>query len=146
MKTKINFHARWPHISGQGAVLIYDRHLDSICPGFIRKFPLRYAVSGGEGLKDAARFFAHMERLAKITAKADLPRPRIIAMGGGSVGDFSGFVASVWKRGTPLVHIPSTWLAAMDSAHGGKTALNLSGIKNQIGTFYSAESVHLIQP
>jgi 3-dehydroquinate synthase len=69
----------------------------------------------------------------------------IIAMGGGSVGDFAGFVASILKRGVRLVHIPSTWLAAIDSAHGGKTALNVSRIKNQIGTYYCANEIHLVK-
>ena len=66
----------------------------------------------------------------------------IAVLGGGSVGDFGGFVASIFKRGVRLVQIPSTWLAAIDSAHGGKTALNVEGVKNQIGTFYPAEKIY----
>jgi 3-dehydroquinate synthase len=62
------------------------------------------------------------------------------------VGDFGGFVASIYKRGVELIHIPSTWLSAMDSAHGGKTALNARGAKNQIGTFYPAKEVYLVKP
>ncbi len=70
---------------------------------------------------------------------------QIITFGGGTIGDFGGFVASVLKRGVKLVHVPSTWLSAIDSAHGGKTALNVSKLKNQIGTFYPAAEVYLIR-
>jgi 3-dehydroquinate synthase len=66
-----------------------------------------------------------------------------VAVGGGSVGDFVGFMASVFKRGSTLIQIPSTWLAAIDSAHGGKTALNIKCFKNQIGTFYPAQKIIL---
>ncbi|MNS95867.1 3-dehydroquinate synthase [compost metagenome] len=66
-------------------------------------------------------------------------------VGGGSVGDFGGFVASIFKRGVRLVHIPSTWLAAIDSAHGGKTGLNVGGMKNQIGTFYPAAETWIVK-
>jgi 3-dehydroquinate synthetase len=45
-----------------------------------------------------------------------------------------------------LVQIPSTWLSAIDSAHGGKTALNIGGVKNQIGTFHPAKEIHLARP
>lgn len=68
----------------------------------------------------------------------------VVVLGGGSVGDFGGFVASILKRGVRLVQIPSTWLAAIDSSHGGKTALNVSKIKNQVGTFYPADEIHLV--
>ena len=67
----------------------------------------------------------------------------MVALGGGSVGDFAGFFASVCKRGLPLIQIPSTWLAAIDSAHGGKNALNVGSMKNQLGTIAFARRIFL---
>lgn len=58
----------------------------------------------------------------------------IIALGGGSVGDLAGFVASTYKRGTKFVQIPTTLLACVDSSVGGKSAINLPTGKNQVGT------------
>lgn len=61
---------------------------------------------------------------------------RIVAFGGGSVGDVAGLAASLFKRGCPVVHIPTTLLAQADSAVGGKTAIDAFGEKNIIGSFH----------
>lgn len=60
----------------------------------------------------------------------------LTAFGGGVVGDLTGFVASVYKRGVPYINLPTTFLAQVDSAIGGKTAIDLAEAKNMIGTFY----------
>lgn len=60
----------------------------------------------------------------------------LFALGGGVVIDLSGFVASVYQRGVPLVHLPTTLLAQVDAAIGGKTGVNLAAGKNLAGTFY----------
>lgn len=104
-----------------------------------------YFVRSGESLKDVVDFPAHIleiHRLSDGIAPKDLT---FVSLGGGSVGDFAGFIASIYKRGVSLIHVPTTWLSAIDSAHGGKTALNLAKAKNQIGTFYSAQQVWLVE-
>lgn len=132
----------------ENTVVIYDRVLDSAVPGFgsfVSKFGFRFAVDSGESLKTVESFGSFCE----MVSRASLPPARsmtVLACGGGSVGDFAGFFASVWKRGVRLVHVPTTWLAAIDSAHGGKTALNVGGAKNQIGTFYPASAVACVRP
>ena len=60
----------------------------------------------------------------------------VIALGGGSITDLVGFASSIYLRGINYVNIPTTLLAQVDSAVGGKTAINFLGYKNQIGSFY----------
>ncbi len=65
----------------------------------------------------------------------------ILAVGGGVTGDLAGFAASTFMRGVQLVHVPTTLLADVDSAIGGKTGINFNHTKNMIGTFYQPELV-----
>jgi len=77
--------------------------------------------------------------IAVIKSLSQYDRKRqtfIIALGGGVIGDLAGFVASTYKRGIPYVQIPTTLLAQIDSAIGGKTAIDLKEGKNLVGAFY----------
>lgn len=68
-------------------------------------------------------------------------RTFIIAFGGGVIGDLSGFIASIYKRGIPYIQIPTTLLACVDSSIGGKTGVDLKLGKNLVGTFYQPRLV-----
>lgn len=133
---------------GGNCVLVYDQALEKISPEikhWIRSFSVTYAVKAGESLKALEKFPQHIRAFSEETKQMSARQMTLVSVGGGSVGDFAGFLASVYKRGVRLIHIPTTWLAAIDSSHGGKTALNVGGMKNQIGTFYSAESIYLVR-
>ncbi|MGE9745755.1 3-dehydroquinate synthase family protein [Bdellovibrio bacteriovorus] len=131
---------------GEELLLIHDEILPRKSKTFkkwMAQFPLRYPVKAGESLKSVQNFPEHITKIVKLCEGASSRRLTVVVAGGGSVGDFGGFVASILKRGVRLVHMPSTWLSAIDSAHGGKTALNVGSAKNQIGTFYPADKIVL---
>lgn len=129
-------------------VVFYDRNLlkHRFFKIWLKQFQHSVALKAGESLKTLNSYQSVLSQLQKNSQKTPFSSETVfVAVGGGSVGDFVGFLASTFQRGKRLVHIPSTWLAAVDSAHGGKTGLNLNSVKNQIGTFYPAESVILVR-
>ncbi len=80
----------------------------------------------------------------KLVGNADR-HSLLINLGGGVIADLGGFVASTFKRGIAFVNIPTTLLAMVDAAHGGKTGIDFEGLKNEIGTFALAQKV-IIEP
>ncbi|MGH9518454.1 MAG: 3-dehydroquinate synthase, partial [Terriglobales bacterium] len=87
-----------------------------------------------------------LEGLADILLASGADRDSaIVAFGGGMVGDVAALLASVYMRGLPLVQIPTTLVAMVDSALGGKTAVNLGAGKNLLGTFYHPRMI-LVDP
>ena len=65
----------------------------------------------------------------------------VVALGGGVVGDLAGFAASVYKRGCPILQVPTTLMSQVDSSIGGKTGVNLPSAKNMVGTFHHPVAV-----
>lgn len=90
-------------------------------------------IPEGEESKSLTTATTLYDRLHAAGADRDTP---MLALGGGVVGDVAGFVAATYHRGMPLVHLPTTLLAQIDSSIGGKTAVNYRHLKNQIGVFY----------
>lgn len=90
-------------------------------------------VPEGEAAKDWATLAAITDGLARRNIRRGTP---VLAFGGGSVGDVTGLAAGLFKRGCPVIHIPTTLLAQADSAIGGKTAIDASGEKNLVGCFH----------
>ena len=78
----------------------------------------------------------------QVLGQADFTRTdAIVGFGGGSTTDLAGFVAATWLRGVDVVHIPTTVLAMVDAAVGGKTAVNTAEGKNLVGVFHSPRAV-----
>lgn len=127
--------------------LVYDRALlkQGNFVQWKEQFTLEYGVDGGEDLKNLANLQDHIESIADIIGDFPASEVLFVVVGGGSIGDFAGFIASIFKRGIKWVQIPTTWLSAMDSSHGGKTALNVGGVKNQIGSYHPSAAVILVR-
>jgi 3-dehydroquinate synthase len=86
---------------------------------------------------ESAKNLKTVEAIARALVRAGADRKSVlIAVGGGVVGDVTGFVAASYLRGVALVHVPTTVVAQVDSAVGGKTGVNLPEGKNLVGAFY----------
>ena len=130
---------------GTDAYIITNEKIKRLYGNRIRKtmegcgFSLRFrTVPDGEASKSIKTASSIIADIADYDQRR---RIFIIAMGGGVIGDLSGFVASVYKRGVPYVQLPTTLLAQVDSAIGGKTGVDLAEGKNLIGAFYQPRLV-----
>ena len=131
----VDLNRRVMIVTDDGVPAVYAEKLLAQCPqGFVR------TVHMGEGAKSFPVFEALCTALLEhgFTRK-DL----VIGLGGGVVGDLSGFVAASYMRGIDFVGIPTTTLSQIDSSVGGKMAINLSGVKNIIGAFHQPRAVFI---
>jgi 3-dehydroquinate synthase len=95
---------------------------------------------------ERAKRLTTLEKLAEKLVKQGADRGvTLIALGGGVVGDVTGFLASIYMRGVDVIQVPTTVLAQVDAAIGGKTGVNLASGKNLLGTFHQPRAV-LVDP
>jgi shikimate kinase/3-dehydroquinate synthase len=100
------------------------------------------AIAPGERHKT----LAGAERVWRALLQAGMRRAdHVVALGGGVVGDLAGFCAATYQRGVPVVHVPTTLVAQVDSAYGGKTGVDLPEAKNYIGAYHQPAGV-LVDP
>lgn len=97
-----------------------------------------YTLAEGETSKSEEEFLSICNFLLKNKARRGSP---LIAIGGGVTGDVAGFAAASTLRGIPLIHVPTTLLAMVDSSIGGKTGINHATGKNLLGAFYQPEMI-----
>jgi 3-dehydroquinate synthase len=104
--------------------------------------PTLHLIPAGE----ASKSISHAERLCREMIGAGHDRSSVVvALGGGVVGDLAGFVAAIFFRGLPLIQIPTTIVAQVDSSVGGKTGVNVAEGKNLLGAFHQPRLV-LVDP
>jgi len=133
---------------GRRYVLLTDENVGQVCLPLLGDFLAEHPpldvieVEAGEGCKShevAIQLWSHFMELE--LSKSDV----LVCLGGGSITDLGGFVAATFKRGMPVVFIPTTLLAMTDAAIGGKNGIDLSHVKNAIGTITQPEAI-LIYP
>lgn len=128
-------------LQGLGAsrwVLICDSNLER-CQD-LSWAPERLVVPAGE----SSKCLAQAEQLYGQLAGREIDRKTwLVALGGGVVGDLAGFVAATYLRGIPLVQVPTSLVAQVDSSLGGKVGVDLPAGKNLVGAFYPARLVYL---
>ena len=142
--SKISEYFSGPSVSERALVIVdeqvhfYHRDWIESTLGKIFKYLSSYIVPSGEKSKNLNQFSSLLHWILEQPIERNTP---FIVIGGGVVGDLGGFVAASTLRGLPLYHIPTTLLAMVDSAIGGKTGINHSTGKNLIGSFYQPVGV-----
>ena len=124
-------------VTDDGVPTQYAKTVASLC-----KDAVVVTIPQGENSKSLATF----EQLLSVMLNNHFTRTDcVVAVGGGVVGDLAGFVAASFMRGVDFYNLPTTVLSQVDSAVGGKVAVNLNGIKNCVGAFHQPKAV-LIDP
>lgn len=134
-----------PVMRGNRALVVTD---DQVAPLYLERveksmaaagiMPMHTVMPAGEKTKD----FPHLEALldAMLAARAERGT-MVVALGGGVIGDLTGFAAAILLRGVDFVQIPTTLLAQVDSSVGGKTGINTRHGKNLVGSFHQPRLV-----
>src|SRR5262249_23011434 len=124
-------------LSGPFLVVSQPRILKAVGQELRKSFSIAL-IPDGERAKSLTTVSRLLDRMVdmKLTRQST-----VVAVGGGVVGDVAGFVASIYMRGIPVVQVPTTLFAQVDSSIGGKTGVNHRVAKNLIGTFYQPRLV-----
>jgi shikimate kinase/3-dehydroquinate synthase len=110
-----------------------ERYVDRLEP-----FKVAVGVPSGEHSKSLRT----AEWILEDLSREEMTREdHVVALGGGVVGDLAGFCAHVYQRGVPVVQIPTTIVGQVDSAYGGKTGVDLEGLKNYVGAYHQPSAV-----
>jgi len=128
-------------------VVVTDTHIDTLhgerVEAAMKKTGLRVdriTVPPGEAAKEMRTVLSIVEKLIALGADRSTA---LIALGGGVIGDLTGFTASIYMRGIPVIQVPTTLLAQVDSSVGGKTGVDTGAGKNILGTFYQPKGVFI---
>jgi 3-dehydroquinate synthase len=134
-----------PHIAGGSVAIVTNTTVDPLYGDALRRAlaPLGKKVTtvvlpDGEAYKNWETLNLIFE--ARRTERADR-KTTLVALGGGVIGDMTGFAAASYMRGVPFIQVPTTLLAQVDSSVGGKTGINHPLGKNMIGAFYQPQAV-----
>ena len=132
-----------PFARNQRLVVVTDEsvaalHLETLAAGLPSVAIEPIILPPGEATKDWAHLQLVVERLLELGVERS---DAVVALGGGVIGDITGFAAACYMRGVPFVQVPTTLLSQVDSSVGGKTAINHPLGKNMIGAFYQPQRV-----
>jgi shikimate kinase/3-dehydroquinate synthase len=123
---------------GRRAFVVTDEHVVAHWGGALRDSHHTITVPAGEEHKT----LAVAERVWRELAAEGMGRDdHLVALGGGVVGDLTGFCAATYQRGVPVVQVPTTVVAQVDSAYGGKTGVDLPEAKNYVGAYHQPAAV-----
>jgi shikimate kinase/3-dehydroquinate synthase len=133
----------WPlERSSSRPFCVTDETVRPLFAGRLGELAATITIAPGEPHKT----LAGAERVWRELLGAGMSRAdHVVALGGGVVGDLAGFCAATYQRGVPLVHVPTTLVAQVDSAYGGKTGVNLTEAKNYVGAYHQPAGV-LVDP
>lgn len=124
-------------IAEKNTFVVTDKNVEKLYPQFFRDCN-KFVLEPGEDSKTLENMVAIARKM--LQAGADRSS-KIVAVGGGVVGDLAGFTAAVFMRGIKWVSVPTTLLAQVDSGIGGKTAVDLDDYKNIIGSFHQPSDI-----
>ncbi len=123
---------------GRRAFVVTDSNVGALYAGALRDTHRTITIAAGEEHKTLAAAETVWRELAAQEMGRD---DHIVALGGGVVGDLAGFCAATYQRGVPVVQVPTTIVAQVDSAYGGKTGVDLPEAKNYVGAYHQPAAV-----
>jgi shikimate kinase/3-dehydroquinate synthase len=127
-----------PGADGGRGFLVTDEHVGPLYAGRMRGIEHAITIAAGEEHKTLAA----AEQVWRSLARAGMGHgDRVVALGGGVVGDLAGFCAATYQRGVAVVQVPTTVVAQVDSAYGGKTGVDLPEAKNYVGAYHQPSAV-----